>query len=114
MYFFKFQKVQLVLIGFLVGAALSIGLERLYWATSPSNKKFMDENKNEALKRCISVADLIEVKEQNLAQRALRITDCMAANGFLFTGAKPESHCYAEHPIQMQVKHILPSCYEAR
>ena len=103
----KSQRVSFIFIGLLVGAALTIGGE--VWMTSLKNDKTAI-----TLEKCTSVANLVEVKEQNPAQRALRIADCMAGNGYLFTGAKPESSCYAENPIQVQVKHILPSCYQAQ
>ena len=76
-----------------------------FTASKSSNEKIQTK-----LAQCTNVADLVFTGDY--AQRALRISDCMAAQGFLFTGSKPSSICYAENIIQVQIKHILPSCYE--
>lgn len=61
--------------------------------------------------RCVFSADI--VNDDTYVQRALRITDCMAANNYIFTGTRPSSACYSENNIMIQVKHILSSCYES-
>ena len=103
----KSQQASFIFLGIIVGIALAIGTE--IWLIGLTNDKAAM-----TLEKCVYVANLVEVKEENPAQRALRITDCMAGNGFLFTGAKPESQCYAENPTQMQIKHILTSCYQGQ
>ncbi len=66
---------------------------------------------SQTLDRCKSAADPAG-NEVNQDRRVLRITDCMGANGYVFSGFNAKSECFAQHPIQVQIKHILPSCYE--
>ena len=61
--------------------------------------------------KCIHSANI--VNDDTHPQRALRITDCMAGNNYIFTGTKPTSICYAENQMHIVVKYILPSCYES-
>ena len=66
---------------------------------------------SQTLDRCKSAADPTGNEPLNDG-RVLRITDCMAANGYVFNGSKARSECFAQHPIQVQIKHVLSSCYE--
>lgn len=63
------------------------------------------------LSKCVRSADA--VNDDSYSQRSLRITDCMSGNYYLFTGTRPSSHCYSENIMHIQVKHIMPSCYES-
>ena len=63
------------------------------------------------LKKCVSSANAMN--DDSDSQRSLRITDCMSGNYYLFTGTRPTSTCYSENIMYIQVKHIMPSCYES-
>ena len=94
------------LIGLVVGIFLTIATDT--WLASPN---MSGASKQTTLDRCVYAADLMESTDKDQTTRYLRITDCMAANGFLFEGGKPTSGCYAENRTQITIKHILPSCY---
>lgn len=92
-------------LSLVVGIALTAATDA-WLATSDTNFAF----KRIAMDRCTSSADQITTDAETTA-RYLRISDCMAANGYLFQGAKPTSACYAENRTAILIKHILPSCY---
>lgn len=69
-----------------------------------------------AIEQCNNVVSMAIPPPWNdelYGRRALLISDCMASNSLIFLGTGSESSCYAVHPIQQQLKHILPSCYRA-
>jgi hypothetical protein len=98
--------LSLFLAGMVVGAtALVIGEARY----ADSMRSF--NTQATVIERCKRAADEPWNLDHNDAQRVIRISDCMASNGYVFTGAHPASDCYAENPIQVQIKHVLASCY---
>lgn len=92
--------------GILIGIFTITGVDKLI-----SDSDSMRNAIYASHEKCIHSANI--ANDDTHPQRALRITDCMAGNNYIFTGTKPTSICYAENQMHIVVKHILPSCYES-
>lgn len=103
----KNQTILLAIISGMILGMLLIAIVDILISDSINTANDIARN----LKKCVSSANA--VNDDSDSQRALRITDCMSGNYYLFTGTRPTSHCYAENQTYIQVKHIMPSCYES-
>jgi len=97
-----------VVVGFVAGliSGAAILFATMLWH---SNSKAYDPLAGDVLDECKRVTDITNLNDESY--RALKISDCMGANGFTFIGTGPGSICFAESPVHVQIKHIIPGCY---
>lgn len=100
----KFKSLIYFVTGSLLGAASLAAIDS--WLTNSERGLALT---SENLSECIRVTDLTNHNDE--AYRALKISDCMGSNGFIFIGTSSNNHCYAELPTHVQIKHIMPGCY---
>jgi hypothetical protein len=98
------KAITLFLSGAITGVISLVAIDS--WASKSKTSLTLTAEK---LSECVRVVDIANHSDEPC--RALKISDCMGANGFTFIGTGPNSSCSAEAPVHVQFKHIMPGCY---
>ena len=100
----KAKAFALFVAGSISGAAILF--TTLLWSSNPKEYDPLAAGKIDECKRVTEITGY-----DSQAYRALKISDCMSANGFVFIGTGADSRCFAKNPIHVLIKHLMPNCY---